>query len=98
MTKKLKKSSEDVGGEEKIDIGSLKEFEDKILSLDKEKDGISYSVDEEMEAQIKFSVLEEKFGLDKSIKALNDLSINKKSLSDQDTYVMLYKYLQKNHK
>jgi len=81
-------------GFKKEDIDRIKDIEREILSLEINKHGIKYTPDIEMEIEIKESVLIDKFGKDRVLDAMNKLGIDKKSLFDQDKYILLTKFLQ----
>ena len=81
-------------GIKKEDLDRMRSLEENILSLDLKKDGIKYAPDDEMELLIKESVLIDRFGKDRLLSAMKELSIDKKSLSDQDKYILLTKFLQ----
>ena len=53
MTKKSKKFYDEDPDHQELDLSIFKDFEEKINSLSREKDGISYSRDEEIEAEIR---------------------------------------------
>ena len=73
----------------KRELNRLKKFEDTILNL-KEEGAPKYSVDYEMEAQIKFDVLIENFGVKEVSEALEKLELSKDYLSDHPTYLYIY--------
>ena len=81
----------------KRELNRLKKFEDTILNL-KEEGAPKYSVDYEMEAQIKFDVLIENFGVKEVSEALEKLELSKDDLSDQPTYLDIYGYLEAKNK
>lgn len=77
----------------KEDLDRMKELEKSILSLDPKKHGIKYTPDDEIELLIKESVLIDRFGKERFLSAMKELSMDKKSLSDQDKYIFLTKFL-----
>ena len=81
----------------KRELNRLKKFEDTILNL-KEEGAPKYSIDYEMEAQIKFDVLIENFGVKEVSEALEKLDLSKEDLSDHPTYLHIYGYLQAKNK
>ena len=81
----------------KRELNRLKKFEDTILNL-KEEGAPKYSIDYEMEAQIKFDVLIENFGVKKVSEALEKLEVSKDDLSDHSTYLDIYGYLEAKNK
>ena len=85
-------SNEKIGKEE---LDRLKEFEDKILNLT-DVDAPKYSIDYEMESQIKYDVLIDNFGVSEVSEALKTLSIGKEDLFDQAIYLDIYNHLSKN--
>jgi hypothetical protein len=60
----------------KRELNRLKKFEDTILNL-KEEGAPKYSIDYEMEAQIKFDVLIENFGVKEVSVALEKLELSR---------------------
>jgi hypothetical protein len=81
----------------KRELNRLKKFEDTILNL-KEEGAPKYSIDCEMEAQIKFDVLIENFGVKEVSEALEKLELSKYDLSDHPTYLDIYGYLEAKNK
>jgi len=81
----------------KRELNRLKKFEDTILNL-KEEGAPKYSIDHEMEAQIKFDVLIENFGVKEVTEALEKLELSKDDLSDHPTYLDIYGYLEAKNK
>ena len=81
----------------KRELNRLKKFEDTILNL-KEEGAPKYSVDYEMEAQIKFDVLIENFGVKEVSEALEKLELSKDDLSDHPTDLDIYGYLEAKNK
>ena len=77
----------------KGDLTRLKKFEEKILNL-KGEDAPKYAIDYEMEAQIKYDVLVDHFGVPAVFDALEILEISKDDLSDHPTYLDIYGYLE----
>jgi len=77
----------------KRELNRLKKFEDTILNL-KEEGAPKYSIDYEMEAQIKFDVLIENFGVREVSEALEKMELSKDDLFDQPTYLDIYGYLE----
>jgi hypothetical protein len=77
----------------KRELNRLKKFEDTILNL-KEEGAPKYSIDYEMEAQIKFDVLIENFGVKEVSEALENMELSKDDLSDHPTYLDIYGYLE----
>jgi hypothetical protein len=73
----------------KGDLTRLKKFEEKILNL-KGEDAPKYAIDYEMEAQIKYDVLVDHFGVPAVFDALEILEISKDDLSDHPTYLDIY--------
>ena len=64
----------------------------------KEEGAPKYSIDYEMEAQIKFDVLIENFGVKEVSEALEKLEVSKDDLSDHSTYLDIYGYLEAKNK
>ena len=81
----------------KRELNRLKKFEDTILNLN-EEGAPKYSIDYEMEAQIKFDVLIENFGVKEVSEALEKLELAKDDLSDHPTYLDIYGYLEAKNK
>jgi hypothetical protein len=81
---------------EKKDLDSFQEFESKILSLEGER--VSYKKDIEIEGQIKRDVLYEKFGEEKTDILLHKLGISFSDLSNQETYIAIYNFLDQSNK
>jgi hypothetical protein len=77
---------------EKKDLERLKEFEDKILNLTDE-DAPKYSIDYEMESQIKYDALIDHFGVAEVSVAFKTLDIEKDDLLDPTVYLDIYNYL-----
>lgn len=77
----------------KKDLERMKKFEDTILNL-KEEGAPKYSIDYEMEAQIKYDSLIDNFGVDDVSKAFETLEVSKDDLSDHPTYLDIYGYLE----
>ena len=77
----------------KRELNRLKKFEDTILNL-KEEGAPKYSIDYEMEAQIKFDVLIENFGVREVSEALEKMELSKDDLFDHPTYLDIYGYLE----
>jgi hypothetical protein len=76
----------------KKDIERFQEFEKKILSLNAE--GVKYSSDLEMESKIKMEVLTDHFGEEKTNHIIEKLGISQIQLSNQETFVEIYKFLE----
>jgi hypothetical protein len=81
----------------KRELNRLKKFEDTILNL-KEEGAPKYSIDHEMEAQIKFDVLIENFGVVEVTEALTKMDLLKDDLSEHSTYLDIYGYLEAKNK
>ena len=81
----------------KRELNRLKKFEDTILNL-KEEGAPKYSIDQEIEAQIKFDVLIENFGVKEVTEALEKLELSKDDLSDHPTYLDIYGYIEAKNK
>ena len=77
----------------KKELEKLKKFEDTILNL-KEEGAPKYSIDYEMEAQIKYDVLVDTFGVGSVSDAFEVLEISKDDLTDHPTYLDIYGYLE----
>ena len=77
----------------KEDLERLKEFEETILNL-QDEDAPKYAIDYEMEAQIKYDVLIDNFGVGEVSEALTTLEIEKGDLTDHSTYLDIYGYLE----
>lgn len=75
------------------DLKRIKEFQDTILNLN-EEGAPKYSVDYEMEAQIKYDVLIDNFGVESVTEAFRVLNSSKEDLSDHPTYLDIYGYLE----
>lgn len=71
------------------DLERLQEFEGQILSLD-EEGAPKYSIDYEMESQIKFDFLIETFGVDRVFRSFESLGIQKDDLSEPEVYQKIY--------
>lgn len=78
---------------EKEDLDRFKEFEHTILNL-QEEGAPKYSVDYEMEVQIKYDVLIDHFGVNMVTEGFKSLAISKDDLGDQQTYLDIYGYLE----
>lgn len=77
----------------KRELNRLKKFEDTILNL-KDEDAPKYSIDYEMEAQIKYDSLIDNFGVGLVSNAFESLEVSKDDLSDHSTYLDIYGYLE----
>ena len=77
----------------KEDLQRLKDFEETILNLQSE-DAPKYAIDYEIEAQIKYDVLIDTFGVGAVSEALQTLETSKEDLSDHPTYLDIYGYLE----
>jgi hypothetical protein len=77
----------------KRELNRLKKFEDTILNL-KEEGAPKYSIDYEMEAQIKYDSLIDNFGVEPVSNAFRALEVSKDDLSDHSTYLDIYGYLE----
>lgn len=77
----------------KRELNRLKKFEDTILNL-KDDDAPKYSIDYEMEAQIKYDSLIDNFGVESVSNAFESLEVSKDDLSDHSTYLDIYGYLE----
>lgn len=77
----------------KEEIKRIKDFERTILNLN-EEGAPKYSVDYEMEAQIKYDVLIDNFGVESVSEAFKILDVSKEDLSDHPTYLDIYGYLE----
>lgn len=77
----------------KRELNRLKKFEDTILNL-KDEDAPKYSIDYEMEAQIKYDSLIDNFGVESVSNAFESLEVSKDDLSDHSTYLDIYGYLE----
>jgi len=77
----------------KEDLEKMKEFEETILNL-KEEGAPKYAIDYEMEAQIKYDVLVDNFGVKNVSEAFETLEVSKDDLSDHPTYLDIYGYLE----
>lgn len=75
------------------DLKRIKEFQETILNL-KEEGAPKYSVDYEMEAQIKYDVLIDNFGVESVTEAFKVLDVSREDLSDHPTYLDIYGYLE----
>lgn len=75
------------------DLKRIKEFQDTILNLN-EEGAPKYSVDYEMESQIKYDVLIDNFGVESVSEAFRVLDISKADLGDHPTYLDIYGYLE----
>lgn len=79
----------------KVETNRLKKFEEKILNLN-DPDAPKYSIDYEMESQIRYDVLIDNFGVAAVSEALTELDIQKEDLFDQPIYLDIYNHLSKN--
>ena len=77
----------------KEDLKRLKEFEETILNI-KDEGAPKYSIDYEMEAQIKYDVLIDNFGVESVSEAFKVLEVSKDDLGDHPTYLDIYGYLE----
>jgi hypothetical protein len=77
----------------KRELNRLKKFEDTILNL-KEEGAPKYSIDYEMEAQIKYDSLIDNFGVSSVSNAFETLEVSKDDLSDHSVYLDIYGYLE----
>jgi len=73
------------------DLNSFRNFENQILSLDSKK--IKYKTDQEIESQIKLSVLIENFGKDRTYDLLSQMGINSSALYNQNIFIQIYNSL-----
>lgn len=80
----------------KKELEAFEEFENKILSLKGER--VSYKKDTEIEGQIKRDVLYEKFGEEKTDLVLYKLGLSLSDLSNQETYIEIYNFLDQDKK
>ena len=78
----------------KVETNRLKKFEEKILNLTDE-DAPKYSIDYEMESQIRYDVLIDNFGVAAVSEGLKTLDIGKEDLFDQAIYLDIYNHLSK---
>ena len=78
----------------KTETNRLKKFEEKILNLTDE-DAPKYSIDYEMESQIRYDVLIDNFGVAAVSEGLKTLDIGKGDLFDQAIYLDIYNHLSK---
>ena len=78
----------------KVETNRLKKFEEKILNLTDE-DAPKYSIDYEMESQIRYDVLIDNFGVAAVSEGLKTLDIGKEDLFDQTIYLDIYNHLSK---
>jgi hypothetical protein len=76
----------------KKDIERFQEFEKKILSL--KEDRVKYTPDLEMESKIKMEVLVDHFGEEKTNQLIEKLGLSRIELSNQETFVEIYKFLE----
>lgn len=74
------------------DLQRLREFEDKILSL-QEEGAPKYSIDYQMESQIKYDVLIDHFGVDFVPEALESFGVSVEDLADSKVYLDIYNCL-----
>lgn len=82
---------------EKEDLQRLKDFEETILNLESE-DAPKYVIDYEMEAQIKYDVLIDTFGVKEVSEALEYMGASKDDLTDHPTYLDIYAYLEEKNR
>lgn len=75
------------------DIDRVKKLEEELLSLDVTEHGLRYVPDTEIEIRIKENVLLDNFGPDAVKSAMQKLGIDRKSLSDQNKYILINNYL-----
>ena len=73
------------------DLNSFRNFENQILSLDSKK--IKYKTDQEIESQIKLSVLIENFGKNQTYDLLSQMGINSSALYNQNIFIQIYNSL-----
>lgn len=74
------------------DIQSFRNFENQILGLDSKK--IRYKPDTEIESQIKLAVLEENFGLDRTLREMQKLNLSTRDLLNPEIYKHLFQLLE----
>lgn len=80
----------------KKELEDFQEFENKILSLKGER--VKYKKDGEMEGQIKRDVLYENFGEMATDDLLQKLGLSFSDLSNQETYIEIYNFLEQGKK
>jgi len=80
----------------KKELEDFQEFENKILSLKGER--VKYKKDGEMEGQIKRDVLYENFGEVATDDLLTKLGLSFSDLSNQETYIEIYNFLEQGKK
>lgn len=80
----------------KKELEDFQEFENKILSLKGER--VKYKKDGEMEGQIKRDVLYENFGEAATDDLLTKLGLSFSDLSNQETYIEIYNFLEQGKK
>ena len=73
------------------DLASFRDFENQILSLNSTR--VKYKSDEEIESQIKLSVLFENFGTEKTQILMEKMGIKPEDLFDQETFISIYNSL-----
>lgn len=80
----------------KKELEDFQEFENKILSLKGER--VKYRKDGEVEGQIKRDVLYENFGEMATDDLLQKLGLSFSDLSNQETYIEIYNFLEQDKK
>jgi hypothetical protein len=80
----------------KKELEDFQEFENKILSLKGER--VKYKKDGEIEGQIKRDVLYENFGEIPTDDLLRRLRLSFSDLSNQETYIEIYNFLEQDKK
>ncbi len=78
---------------EKEDLERLREFEESILNL-RDENSPKYSIDFEMESQIKYDALIDHFGVEGVSNAFRVLEVSVEDLTDNPTYLDIYGYLE----
>lgn len=78
---------------EKEDIERLAEFEETILNLQTDSDSPKYSIDYEMESQVKYDVLIDSFGVSEVSNAIKEFGIDKIDLSHHQTFIEIFNHL-----
>ena len=73
------------------DLASFRDFENQILSLNSTR--VKYKSDEEIESQIKLSVLFENFGTEKTQILMEKMGIKPEDLFNQETFISIYNSL-----
>lgn len=73
------------------DLASFRDFENQILSLNSKR--VKYKSDEEIESQIKLSVLFENFGTEKTQILMEKMGIKPEDLFNQETFISIYNSL-----